>query len=66
MSVGAAFQVGAVREHLQRNGESVALRRHLERTHIERQIGDLLGFAAGETDLPHLRGAAAAREKENP
>ena len=61
--VGGALELATVREDFEREGDAIATRRDLEGAHIERQFGDRLGLPAGETQEPHLRGAAATRKE---
>ena len=63
--LAGAFEVTAVREYLDRDGEPATPRRSPESRDIERQPRDLRRLAAADRQEPHLRRAAARGEEEN-
>ncbi len=53
----------AVGEHLHREGDAIARRRHLQRGDLQGIVADLHALAAVEAEAPHLRAARSRREE---
>ena len=61
---GAAGEALAGDEDVHRQGDPATVRRHDEVPRVERKVGHLVRFAAGDGQAPHLRTAGARRQEE--